>query len=64
MGILKAIYKCRQCGEKILDEDVTFKGVEKAVKKISSSVMTHTCESNTGSRKIGILDHIGFWEKK
>jgi hypothetical protein len=64
MAAYKAIYKCKQCNEKILDEDVVFNNIEKAIKKIAGTVMTHTCENNSGSRKIGVLEHIGFWEKK
>ena len=64
MAKLKAVYKCKQCGEKILDEEVTFPNIEKAMKKIASGKTTHTCENNTGSRMIGILEHVGFWEKK
>lgn len=64
MAHLKAIYKCKQCNEKILDEEVAFPNIEKAMKKIALGRMTHTCENNTGSRRIGILEHVGFWEKK
>jgi hypothetical protein len=63
MAIYKAIYKCKLCKEIILDEDAVFHDVTKAIKKITPLNMTHKCENKTGSRKIGVLEHIGFWEK-
>lgn len=64
MALYKAIYKCKQCGEKIIDEDAIYKKLEEAIKKIKSMNTTHTCENNSGSRTLGVLELVGFWEKK
>lgn len=64
MAVYKAIYKCKNCGEKIVDEDATFKKLQDAIKKIKATNTTHTCENSSGSRTLGVLELVGFWEKK
>lgn len=62
--IYRAIYKCKNCNEKIVDEDATYKKLEAAIKDINKRTITHTCESNTAGRTVGVLELVGFWEKK
>jgi hypothetical protein len=59
-----AIYKCKNCNEKIVDEDAKFKKLDVAIKDIKKRNITHTCESNTAGRTVGVLELVGFWEKK
>jgi hypothetical protein len=64
MAKLNAIFKCKLCNEVILDEGVVFKKLEDAVKKIKAGSHTHNCENHSASRKIGLLEHVGFYEHK
>ncbi len=63
MAIFKPIYKCKQCKLEILDDDAGYRSMKIALKSIGEKT-THVCENSSGSRKIGILELIGFWEKK
>ena len=56
----EAMYRCKNCGDVMLDLDRTEE--ERAI-PTSMNTQYHLCVSNGNFNEWGILEHIGFYEK-